>query len=138
MLVEERFGVKIVSALEGAGVNDVTTQLQISVLSGDGSYDLVVQQLNGVTTLFNLGLIVSYDTIDIDLSMPWFDQNSVESFTMSGKVFAAVSDVTFVDKLCAIVAFYNKDLPDRPAPTIIFLYYLLQNSSMYDILINVI
>jgi ABC-type glycerol-3-phosphate transport system substrate-binding protein len=109
-LVEERFGVKIVSVEDGKGLSQ---RLQASVLSGTGSYDLVDQCLNEVGRLFNLGLIVSYDTLDIDLSMPWFDQNSVESFTMSGKKFAAVSDVTFVDKLSTVVAFYNKDLAEK-------------------------
>jgi len=109
-LVEERFGVRIVSIEDGKGLSQ---RLQTSVLAGDGTYDLVNQCLNEAGRLFNLGLIVSYDTLDMDLSMPWFDQNSIEGFTMSGKIFAAVSDVTFVDKLSTVVAFYNKGLAEK-------------------------
>lgn len=103
--VSERFGVNIVAITPKASVS---VDLQTSVLAGDGQYDLVDQCLNEVSRLFNLGLITSLDTIDVDLSMPWFDQNSIDSFTISGKMFAAVSDITYIDKLSTVVTFYNK------------------------------
>jgi hypothetical protein len=60
-----------------------------------------------------MGLITSFDDINVDLTMPWFDQNSIESFTISGKLFGAVSDVTYIDKLSTVVTFYNKSLADK-------------------------
>ncbi len=108
--VEDRFNVKIVSIAHGSGLSTV---LQASVLAGDNTYDLVDQSLNEVSRLFNMGLITSFDDINIDLTMPWFDQNSIESFTISGKLFGAVSDVTYIDKLSTVVTFYNKSLADK-------------------------
>jgi ABC-type glycerol-3-phosphate transport system substrate-binding protein len=108
--VEDRFNVKITTTEHGSGLSSL---LQTSVLAGDNLYDMVDQCLNEVSRLFNMGLITSFDEINVDLGMPWFDQSSIKSFTISGKIFAAVSDVTYIDKLSTVVAFYNKSLAEK-------------------------
>ena len=105
LVVEERFKVKIVVTNHG---NGLSTLFQNDVLSGDSTYSLVMQRLTEISRLYNLGLIASLDNLDVDFSMPWYDQNSVNTFTMKGKLYSVLSDITFTDKLSTVVTFYNK------------------------------
>lgn len=46
----------------------------------------------------------------IDFEKPWWDSNFVDSLSIHGKVFGAISDLTTRDKSNTCVSFFNKDI----------------------------
>lgn len=104
---EERFGIVITSVYS----SDTTNKLRASVMAADDDYDAVFPRmydlpaLIGADLLFNLG-----ELPDVDLAAPWWDVKSVEALNMNGKLFGAVCDITYIDKLSTYVVYYNKNL----------------------------
>ena len=105
LAVGERFGVSI-KAFVPQGVSMANT-LSASIMAGDDEYAMVDVCMNQVGTFFNKGLLTTIDELDIDYTQPWFDRNSIDSFTIGGKRLAFVSDITYFDKLSTIVTLYN-------------------------------
>lgn len=105
LTVEDRFGVNIKAYVPQG--SSMKTTLSADILAGDDTYAMVDVCMNEVGNMFNLGLLTTIDALDIDYTQPWFDQRSVESFTIGGKRLAFVSDITYFDKLSTIVTLYN-------------------------------
>ncbi len=107
LTVEDRFGVKIKAYVPE---DSMKSTLSADIMSGDDTYAMVDVCMNEVGSMFNLDLLTTIDALDIDYTQPWFDQRSVDSFTIGGKRLAFVSDITYFDKLSTIVALYNLDM----------------------------
>ncbi len=108
LLVEELLRVKIVG--ENLTAGEITARINKASMSGDDEFDAVF------CGLYQLGSLVSGQTLsdlratDMDLTAPWWDQNSIEAFELGGVLFGAVSDITFFDKVSTYVTFFNTEL----------------------------
>lgn len=91
--------------------------LQQVVYGGD-VYDLVIQEMEHFPTLVNQGLVKDMNELNMDTTYSWWDSAAEESFNLSGKQYAMISDIIYLDKLSTVGVFYNTvmaaklDLPD--------------------------
>lgn len=103
-------------ALLGANVtmklwgNGLSTHLRQKLNDGSKPYDAVVQVTTYLYQLFNMGLIRDMDTLGLDTSFDWWDPNATDTFTIERKMFGAVSDMTYIDKLSTIGVFFRPDV----------------------------
>lgn len=108
-LVEDKLGITInLVTLHSSFVNDM-----VVAASGDHIYDLALPRLNDVARLMTQNLIRDWTELGMDTGYSWWDQNSIDTFTMAGKVFAMSSDITFVDKLSTLAVVVNQTNADK-------------------------
>lgn len=74
----------------------IPTETSNSIRSGDDTYSLLLGSLNNAAvTMFNNDLLYDLNTIEnIDLTQPYWNKNSVEAFTLNGKIFMATGAIT--------------------------------------------
>ena len=103
--IQEKFNV----ALKPIETNKVTDELQASLMGQGGEYDIIYPHPDNATPITELALVVDlYSFENIHLDEPWWNQ-SVETFTIDGKIFFAASDYSICGQgLPAYI--YNRDL----------------------------
>lgn len=89
----------------------VTSALNSQVMSGSTDYDAAFPAMSSIKTLISGNLLASLDGL-FDWSSPWFDQNSFDGFRILGKTYAVASDITYMDKLLAIIIMFNKQMTE--------------------------
>ena len=110
--VEEALNIRITMEKMVAAV--MPDNIRKSVMAGNTDYDAAFPSMIQLSTLINGGLVTDLYTLDgLDLSYPWWDQNSVELMTVSGRLFSVVSDITFIDKLSCYVVYFNKEMAEQ-------------------------
>ncbi len=81
-----------------------------TTMSDSDEFDAAFPRLYNMAGLVTRQLLCNlYDT-GIDFADPWWDQNSVNAFDLSGVLFGAISDITFYDKISTYVTFFNTKL----------------------------
>ena len=106
--IEEMYNLKIKAHQE---TMDVYTNLVKSVMSQSGEYDAAFVKQQGLEKALTSGALMQLDDL-LDFSMPWWDEKSLEGLSICGKTYAISGDVTFMDKLCDIVIFFNKQMAE--------------------------
>ncbi len=105
--VEELYNVKF--AAESYTDSNRCDLIAKQVTAGSTDYDAVFPAW---TSLYNM--IVSGYLTDLapllDFSMPWYDSKSTEAFSILGKSYATISDLTYMDKMLSIVILFNKQM----------------------------
>lgn len=104
-LVEEQLGVTIeLFTSHKTFVDDVGK----SAADPSAAYDLLLPRLNDVAKLLTNDYIRDWKELELDTTYSWWDKNSIDTFTMAGRVFAMSSDLTFVDKLSSLAVIVNQ------------------------------
>ncbi|MCI8388916.1 MAG: hypothetical protein HFE63_10705 [Clostridiales bacterium] len=95
--VEERFNVKL-EFFEGEGrgaTDEWMTFLRNSVMSMDGSYDIVACHSHRVASASAAGYLKSLIGVDyIDFNMPWWRKSLLEETTINGELYFAAGDIS--------------------------------------------
>lgn len=91
----------------------VADELRSSILTQDDRYDICFTRLDDLTPLASEGLLVNLWDMDLDLSKPWWDQNSIQELTIQDELFFAVSDGDIVDKQTTMACMFNKTLMEE-------------------------
>ncbi len=94
-------------------IDDAKSELIRTVQAGDSSIDLATMYfwIGWLVDRATSGALVDMRTVDtMDLSSPWYDQNSVEDFTILGKTFFIVSNLTIGDRIATAGMVFNKQL----------------------------
>ena len=107
--VEEMYNLKIKTHQETWSVYKVLEQ---SVMSASGEYDAAFVKQQGLSNPVSNGYLAELSDL-LDFSNPWWDEKSLEGFGVCGKTYAIAGDVTFMDKLCDIVIFFNKNMAEE-------------------------
>lgn len=85
--------------------------IEQTVLSGSNDVDAAFPRMYMIPQLVQKNLLYDLLSIDtFDLSMPWYDQNAISALTIYDKLFCAVSDITYFDKLSTYVTFFNQQM----------------------------
>lgn len=107
LILKDKLGVQleVVRWHDGFG-NELTRDIS----DGEYRYQLVIPQTLAIAVLLNNTSITSVNKTGIDFTYPWYDKQTADCLTIKGKTVAVASDMTFIDKLCAIAVFYNKQL----------------------------
>ncbi len=108
LTVEEALNVTITADSYG---DDVFTLIQQSVTAGSADFDAAYHRLNQMAVMVNGGYLYDLNTLsDFDFTAPWWDANCAEALNVQNRLFGAVSDITYFDKLAAYVVFYNQNM----------------------------
>ena len=110
MEVEEACNIHI--AAEGTERENVGPMALKTILAGDDAYQVVHVTGSSAPTLLNAGNAV-YDLLEIStlrLDQPWYDQNSIESQTVGGKLFNVVGDMNLRSFFSSICILMNKQM----------------------------
>ncbi|MCI8388318.1 MAG: extracellular solute-binding protein [Clostridiales bacterium] len=106
--IEEMYNCKI-EKYDGGW--DVYNILQRSVLSQSGDYDAVMPMYLGMASAITSGCLVQLDEL-LDFEKPWWDEKSLEGFSVMDKTYAIAGDLTFMDKFSFITMFFNKNMAE--------------------------
>ena len=90
--VEERFNIDIEAVKINYG--EVTRNVSNSVKAGSHEFDLALTHCNNeLTGLMTNNYVLDWNTIPtIDFSKPWWNQDAIETLTISDKLYFATSD----------------------------------------------
>ncbi len=109
--IEEKYGVTI----KARPVDDVYTTLSAELQAADANNaDAAMPFVPACATLAQGGYL--YDLREfqeggyLDLSMPWWDKNATESFSIADKVYFSISDMSIMQKIVSFCVMFNKDL----------------------------
>ena len=87
------------------------TELRFSLLGGETSIDISLMNGSSLPTVLSSGLLQNLYSFDrIDFSHSWWDQTSVEEFTIMGTLFAVTGDISLGISLSPITYFFNKKM----------------------------
>jgi ABC-type glycerol-3-phosphate transport system substrate-binding protein len=111
MWLSEKYGVRIIDI----GAADPYTTGSKSILAGADDYDMFCVHISYHTASFvsNKMLVDLYDVPHIDLSQPYYDQNSVKSLSVVNKLFCVTGDMLTMDNDATWVVLFNKTLADE-------------------------
>ena len=107
--IEDMYNLKITAHKE---TWDVYSVLERSVMSASGEYDAAFVKQQGLSNPVSNGYFAELSAL-LDFEKPWWDEKSLEGFGICGKTYAIAGDVTFMDKLCDIVIFFNKNMAEE-------------------------
>lgn len=89
----------------------VSAEVSKRVKAGDSGIDAAAVYLNQFGTLATQNMLIEYGNLPhIDLDKPWWDKNSVESLSISNKLFATCSDFLVYDKRMTMTIVFNKKI----------------------------
>lgn len=115
--IEEKYGVTI----KARPVEDVYTSLTAELQAADpNNCDAAMPFLPSCATLAQNGQL--YDLKDfeadgyIDLSMPWWDQNANETFSIANKIYFTTGDMSIMQKIVSFCVMFNKDMLKQKHP----------------------
>ena len=109
--LQNKLGINIVDTQKP--FREVASELKNSILAMDDRYDICFTRLDDLTPLASEGLLVNLFDLDLNLSEPWWDQNSINELSIQGELYFAVSDGDIVDKQTTMACMFNKKLMDN-------------------------
>jgi len=107
--VEEALGISIT----GVWVPEYSMRdrLRLSVAAGDGSFDAVMMNFEGLSGAMQQGHLVNLDGLDgIDLSFPWWDQSLLREMSIMNRHYFATGDITIMTNDGTWTMMFNKQL----------------------------
>ena len=109
LLIEEQYNVTIYEY--GNAYEDSFEKLETQILSGDNGYDLAFLYRDDMAIAIASGYMKDLATVEyLNFSNEWYNQSTLNSMKISGKLFHMVSDFSLIDKARTNVLFYNRDM----------------------------
>ena len=116
LVISEKYNVKfeIDETDEGA----LNNKLRQNIMAGDDIYTIVCQKQTSVADLITHGDLLNIFNIPyLDLDKPWWDKNSINDYSIAGRLYLIASDITINDKDgTAAMAFAKKAAADNNLP----------------------
>ncbi|MBQ7336860.1 MAG: hypothetical protein IJW40_00220 [Clostridia bacterium] len=105
--VEEAYDVQITS--EYISVDQgYSTQLRNNHTSGDDAFQIITQRSYEIKTYVLEGLMYNmYELDNLHTDMPWWNQDSVRSFTLGSTLYFAAPEMLLRDKGATATMYYN-------------------------------
>ena len=118
-LIEEKYGITIKARAVADVYSTLSTELQVA---SDDNCDAAMPFLPACTTLAQDGYLYDLNEFAadgyLDLSMPWWDQNANESFSIADKTYFSISDMSIMQKIVSCCLMFNKDLLKSKYPSL--------------------
>jgi hypothetical protein len=126
LTISENYNVKF--ELEEIDAGQLNNRLRQNTQAGDDVYTIVCQVQTSMADLIMSGALYNMFNIPyIDLSKPWWDQNSVKDYSFANKLYIVSSDITINDKDgTAAMAFAKQAAIDNNVPN---LYEMVLNGT---------
>lgn len=91
----------------------MTNGLRQAVVSGSQDVDMLFPRLYLMPSMVNGGYLLDMNTVPFrDTTSPWWNAEANDSLSIYGKQFGMVSDITYQDKVCTIVTYFNQQLAE--------------------------
>ena len=128
MDVEARLGVKIVQIAQPGSEQNTDWQtwnaaLSTAVLTNTHDYDAAAIHTYCGSVLALQNIFADLNTLQdeekggyLDLSKPWWNQNSIDSLTVYGSLYFVGGDIMFTETARTYAVFFNKDLFNEKFP----------------------
>lgn len=112
-LIGERYDVKFVE-IDVADYFAQQNEVNLSCQAGTDEYDMVALKPEGVVSSFiaNGYLMDLHDIPHMDLTQPWYDQNSIKQMSVGGGLFCVMGSMLTMDDDATAAVFFNKKLAD--------------------------
>ena len=107
--MEDKYNIKI----EHADMERMISldSLRKTVNANEDAYDLYLMRAADFNTIVSNRYAVDLGEVEyMNLSQPWWDSNSYESFSLLGKHYGICSDITTNDELAVWCMFFNKNM----------------------------
>ncbi|MBR5871618.1 MAG: hypothetical protein IKZ09_11350 [Clostridia bacterium] len=105
--IEDTYNCKVVSYQ----TLDLNGELAKLVKAGDGAVDVATTHLRTFATHASSGYYIDLHTVEsMDLSQPWYDQNSVSEVSIMNRLFGVATDITLMDKQATGAIVFNKGI----------------------------
>ncbi len=109
MAVSEKLDIKISPFWVDSA--NVTSTASASILAGDDDFDVILAPTSNLNSLARNQYTVDLFTIPyIDLSKPWWDQNSVNDLSVRNKLYYVYGDFTVMDDEATWIIYFNKEI----------------------------
>lgn len=109
-MIEEKYNIAFTEVRLPAG--QIVSSVSNSVNAGSDEYDIIMPFSYNIDTLALQGMLYDLNTLPyIDFDKPWWS-SSVNEFSISGKVYFAISDFLLSDKENVSILMYNKKIAD--------------------------
>lgn len=105
--IEERFNIEIREIRSTNHAEDVRR----AILAQSDEFDIVGQRMIAALTPISSGFYLDLHSLpNLDLSKPWYLQNSVENLTLDGRLFTVLSEMLISPYSATSVIVFNKQL----------------------------
>ncbi len=120
--------------IEGTFSTNFETTIYNQVYAGlDDPYDICFDGHSQAAANTQKGVYVDINSIDtIDLSNPWWDQNSVNDLSIGGKIYFVSGDINTFDNDGTFIMFFNKELMEKCYPGTSIYDYVYNNEWTLD------
>ena len=109
--IQSDYNCTITGDLQASGIMDTVRN---SVASGKPDYELVFPVTADAASLALDGQLTDLKTVStIDLSAPWWDQNSVKDLSLCNKLYFVMGDINLYDNQGTWVMLFNKTLKEK-------------------------
>ena len=111
VLIGDRYNVKFLE-IDVADYFAQQNEVNLSCLAGTDEYDMVALKPEGVVSSFiaNGYLMNLRDIPNMDLTQPWYDQNSIEQMSVGGNIYSVMGSMLTMDDDATAAVFFNKQL----------------------------
>ena len=107
--IEDAYKVKIALQLEQS--TDIASMVGQQVTAGDSTYDVVYQVLSAAPALIQKSYFHNlFNVPNIDLTKPWWDQNSISSLSTMGILPLVSTSINVNDKDATAALAFNKTI----------------------------
>lgn len=107
--IEEMYSIKFHT--ESIVSSTTCDPIQQQVTAGTTEYDACFPAWNSLYNMIVNGYLTDLEPL-FDFSMPWYDAKARDAFSILGKSYATISDLTYMDKMLSIVILFNKQLAE--------------------------
>ncbi len=113
-VVEEAYDVVITKEyLSVDGSPAFSTAFRANETSGDEAYQMITMRTVGVAGFCMEGLLTNmFELPNLHTEMPWWNQDSVRSYTMGDALYVAAPEMLLRDKGATAVMYFNQKIAD--------------------------
>lgn len=135
LYLEDTYKVKIAEyKTEGTTFDEIKKE----VTADSGAFNAAMTHIENSATLAQGGFLHNlYTAVNIDTSMPWWDQRAVNDLEILGKLYFATGDITVIDNDATWVLMFSKQMHQNYQ--LDNLYDLVrENKWNYDVMLDMI
>ncbi len=108
--VETSYNCTITGEMSTETVADIRTLIQDDLLSGAPTIDFCFESYYYYYSFVENGYLQDLNSLGVDFSKPWWDQDAVADLSVGGKLYYALGDINTYDNDGTFVVLFNKTL----------------------------
>ncbi len=108
--VQKDYNCTITGEMSTDSAGEIRTYIQEDMLSSKPTIDFCFETYYYYYSFVEQGFLTDLNTLGIDFSKPWWDQNAVSDLSMCNKLYYALGDINTYDNDGTFVILFNKTL----------------------------